>query len=120
MTTQDSPIKRVDEDIPSLNKSCERSLSKSPSPVTRVLEKYVDFGKHSPRKPLFLNSEQVELLEERRHHEEERMQKAQRYNEVLRNNEKKYAVGKTWNESFEYDSHKNVWAFAPFMREMLK
>jgi hypothetical protein len=91
------------------NKSCERSLSKSPSPVTRVLEKYVDFGKHSPRKPLFLNSEQVELLEERRHNEEERMQKAQRYNEVLRNNEKKYAVGKTWKESFEYDSHKNIW-----------
>ncbi len=48
------------------------------------------------------------------------MQKAQRYNEVLRNNEKKYVVGKTWNESFEYDSHKNVWAFVPFMREMLK
>jgi hypothetical protein len=36
------------------------------------------------------------LLAERKHQEEERMQKAQRYNEVLRNNEKKFAVGKTW------------------------
>ncbi len=91
---QHSPAKRTtEEDVTPLNKSCERSLSKSPSPSIRVLERYVDFGKHSKRKPLFLNSEQVELLEERKHNEEERMQKAQRYNEVLRNNVAEQVLG---------------------------
>ena len=48
------------------------------------------------------------------------MERAQRYTEDLRNNEKKYAVGKTWKMSFDYKEHKNVKQFMPYMREMLK
>lgn len=38
----------------------------------------------------------------------------------MRNQEKRYTVGKTWQMSFEYGTHKNVREFMPFMREMIK
>ena len=52
--------------------------------------------------------------------DEEKMQKAQKYSEELRNNEKKYTVGKTWKMSFDYMNHFNIREFHPFMREMLR
>lgn len=59
-------------------------------------------------------------MAERKLQEERRMAKAQRYSEVLRNQEKRYTVGKSWRMSFDYATHRNVREFMPFMREMIK
>jgi len=48
------------------------------------------------------------------------MQKAQRYSEVLRNNEKNYIVPKTWQVSFDSDYHKKISKVTPLMREMMR
>ncbi len=79
-----------------------------------------EFAKQSARPHLFLSPEQLELLEERRIAEEKRMQKAQRYSEVLRNNEKNYIVPKTWQVSFDSDYHKKINKVTPLMREMMR
>lgn len=37
----------------------------------------------------------------------------------MRDNEKKYNVAKTWKMTFNYEAHKNVKKFRPFIKEMV-
>ena len=79
-----------------------------------------EFAKQSTRPHLFLSPEQLELLEERKIADEKKMQKAQRYSEVLRDNEKNYIVPKTWQVSFDSEYHRKISKVTPLMREMMR
>lgn len=97
------------------------TLHQQSSPIQLLTkEPTADFGKQSARKPLFLSPDQLDLMADKKQIEDERLAKAQRYGEEIRSNERKYAVGKTWRQSFEYQTHHNVKKFMPYMREMLK
>ena len=47
------------------------------------------------------------------------MLKMQQFREMVKDNEKKYKVNKTWKLNFNYEDHKKVKNLRPFIQEIM-
>lgn len=48
------------------------------------------------------------------------MQKLQQFKEMVKDNEKRYAITKQYKVRFDYEEHKNVKTMKPFIKEMVR
>eukprot|EP00347_Sterkiella_histriomuscorum_P005422 403356678 len=77
------------------------------------------FNKQCGRSNIFLTSDQVKIMEEYTQLLQSKLQKLQQFREMVKDNEKKYSISKSWKVTFQYDQHKNVKQLKPFMKEMV-
>ncbi|CDW74562.1 UNKNOWN [Stylonychia lemnae] len=78
------------------------------------------FNKQAGRKNIFLTPDQVKIMDEQAVKHQQKIQKLQQFKEMVKDNEKKYAVNKQWRVTFQYDEHKNVKQLKPWVKEMVR
>jgi DNA modification methylase len=97
----------------------ERKFSMIDTDVFKCKNPMPEFAKQAGRTNVFFTPEQMQIMKEMAEAYKAKMQKIQEFKEIIKDNEKKYAIGKSYSLRFQYDEHANVKKMKPFIKQMI-